>query len=415
MASKQLFVKEYNKYNEIIFLVLSGLMFLGFLEARALLSIGAIGLLIYAFLPFNYKHTIINIKNNKFVILSILFFFLHIVSFLWSQNKHEATEQLIIKLSFLALPTGMMCVSRIRFQYFMYFIYIINIALFIICLKSTYIYVTDFADQNEAYMLYTTRHADHIRFSLAVVLVTILNIFSILKIPNQKLWKKLIIGLLTMFYAAFLHILSARTGLLCFYAAIGILALYFSWKKSPLWSLATIIAFVILIIGAVNVFPRLENKVNYIKYELTQWNHNHEDESIQYTLSDNNRILSYDVAWESIKQHPILGVGMGDVQDEMVRLYKEMYPKVPEEGILKLPHNQLLSSAMSLGLLGPIFLLLFIIFPIKQAQNHKVFVFTTFFILLLAYFIDAYLEVQLGCYLFLYFSTLWTILSKSNT
>ena len=99
----------------------------------------------------------------------------------------------------------------------------------------------------------------------------------------------------------------------------------------------------------------------------------------------------------------------------MTRLYQVHYPKVPQDGILKLPHNQLLSSAMSLGFLGPILLILFIVLPIKQARNHKIFALTTYFILFIGYFIDAYLEVQLGSYLFLFFGTLWTMIAQTDT
>lgn len=401
------------KYNETVVLSFCALMFIGFIGARALLSIGALGMMIYALLPYNFRHTWHNIKSNGFVVVALLFLGLNTVSWFWSSNKIEANNELILRLSFLAIPIGMMAVRKFDFNKLKYLVYFINVLLAIVCIKSTYIYLTNLDQHNNAYMLYTTKYGDHIRFSFALVLTFILNVFTLYKHRLHTRIAKVFLYFSTIFFVVFLHILSARTGLLCFYVACTTMVLYFSWRRSKLLALGSIMAIMLIVMGTVTLFPRFKHKILYIKYEISQWNN--PDESVQYTLSDNNRFLSYIIAWKSIQEHPILGVGIGDVKDEMTQLYQVHFPKVPQDGILKLPHNQLLSSAMSLGFLGPILLILFIVLPIKQARNHKIFALTTYFILFIGYFIDAYLEVQLGSYLFLFFGTLWTMISLPNT
>lgn len=405
--------KDNIKYNEIVVLSCCAMMFLGFIEARALLSIGAVLMLIHALLPYNIRHTCQNVQTNGFVLTALAFLGLNVLSWLWSDNKIEANNELVLRLSFLAIPVGMMAVKKFSLHKLKYLVYIINVCLAFVCCRSIYIYFTNIEQHNEAYMLYTTKHGDHIRFSFALVLTFILNLFFLHQKAILSSLSKILLGLSTILFAIFLHILSARTGLLCFYAACTVIVLYFSWKRSKLLALGSIVSIVLLVLGTIAIFPRFKNKVAYIKYEISQWNN--PDESVQYTLSDNNRMLSYDIAWKSIQAQPLLGVGIGDVKDEMTRLYQTYYPRVPEEGILKLPHNQLLSSAMSLGVLGPMLLILFIVLPLKQAKNHKIFALSSYLVIFLAYLIDAYLEVQLGSYLFLFFGTLWTMIAQTDS
>lgn len=405
--------KDNIKYNEIVVLICCGIMFLGFIEARALLSIGAIAMLIHALLPYNIKHTLHNVKSNGFVITALAFLSLNALSWLWSANKIEASNELVLRLSFLAIPVGMMAVRNFSLHKLKYLVYCINVCLVFVCCRSLYIYFTNIEQHNEAYMLYTTKHGDHIRFSFALVLTFIVNLFFLYKKALLSAVAKVLLGLSTLLFVVFLHILSARTGLLCFYTACTVIMLYFSWKRSKILALGSIVGIVLLVLGTLAIFPRFKHKILYIKYEISQWNN--PDESVLYTLSDNNRMLSYKIAWKSIQEQPLLGVGIGDVKDEMTRLYQQYYPRVPEEGILKLPHNQLLSSAMSLGVLGPMLLILFIVLPLKQAKNHKIFALSSYLVIFLAYLIDAYLEVQLGSYLFLFFGTLWTMISQSDT
>jgi O-antigen ligase len=123
--------------------------------------------------------------------------------------------------------------------------------------------------------------------------------------------------------------------------------------------------------------------------------------------SDMGRIISYDIAAKSIVSHPLIGVGAGDVMDEMKAGYAKWYPEVPEAAQLW-PHNQFLTCALAIGIPGAILFALWIIAPLRRVKRNRAgFYFILIWLMLLVpLMVDVFLEVQFGVAVFLIF-LLW--------
>lgn len=398
---------ENSKYNDIIALLGCTAMFLGFFCARALISTGSIILLINACLPWNRANTIQQIKSQYFLIICLVYWLCCALSLAWSSNMVVGSKEMITKLSLIAIPIGMTTLHFKNMRRFIIWITCLNVILLPFIINSSLIYFQNMQGYHESYMLYTTKYNDHIRFSLCVTLLLIINTFIIVtqknKFPNRLLWYCLIIW--SIYGAYFLHILSARTGLACLYIFIISYIFYTIWQRRKWLAVLSVFGTLLLAYLAIQNVPRLHHKVAYMQYELRQWYEG--EEAVQYTLSDNNRILSYNVALKSMASHPLLGVGVGDVQDEMVRIYGQKYPDIPKEGALKLPHNQFLTTAMAIGLPGSIILILLLLTPLKSKFDYRYFLSINMIVFAVAFMIDAMLEVQFGLFLFLFFIMIW--------
>src|SRR5690606_28256393 len=114
-----------------------------------------------------------------------------------------------------------------------------------------------------------------------------------------------------------------------------------AWRKKPIYILGVVLAGILFPLAAIKLSPRLNEKVTFMLYEYTHVKD--KAAGVQYNYSDNNRVLSYTVAWENIKDNVLLGIGSGDVRDNMKATYKTLYPDIPEEGRLGVPHMQFLS------------------------------------------------------------------------
>ncbi len=280
-------------------------------------------------------------------------------------------NEIVTKLSWLAIPIGMTTVSIRNPKAFINLILLCNVALLIFIVNSSIIYFSDRQEHIETYMLYTTKYKDHIRFSLSVTLLLIINTYCIFqqRAKFKYQWVYLLLIIVSIYYVLFLHILSARTGLACLYVFLIAFIFYKLWLYKKWISIIGSIAIVAIGMLAIKYVPRLNYKIAYMQYELRQWRE--AEESVQYTLSDNNRMLSYTVALSSIQQHPLLGVGIGDIQDEMVAIYNQKYPSIPSDGALKLPHNQWLATAMATGVISCILLLVVLLSPLRMAYQHR--------------------------------------------
>lgn len=123
-----------------------------------------------------------------------------------------------------------------------------------------------------------------------------------------------------------------------------------------------------------------------------------------------------------IKQHPLTGVGTGDVADAFSMQYNTMNSKLGDKWRMR-AHNQFLAIGVALGLFGIIVLLFSILYPYITGNGYKSVMFTTFFITaLLSMLTEDTLETQAGVTFYIFFYSLFLFLKpqlaenkKANT
>ena len=114
------------------------------------------------------------------------------------------------------------------------------------------------------------------------------------------------------------------------------------------------------------------------------------------------------------RDHPIFGTGIGDVQDTFNRYYEAEESKLVEENRNR-THNMILTTMISMGIVGLFLFLWFHSYFIQQAIRKENYPGIAFFTLLIvSYMIEDTLETQVGVSLAGFFLAYFNI-DKSQT
>ncbi len=185
---------------------------------------------------------------------------------------------------------------------------------------------------------------NHIRYSLLTAYAALMSWYLAWTARSGRgRWMGIASGLVL---TVFLHYLAVRSGIAFFYAiALGVL-LYEMVRGRYRWpAIGLLVCMVLAMIIAVQQIPSLHKRWAYMRWEIEQLQKGRHPQG-----SDSQRLLSIQAGWEIFRQHPFLGVGIGDVQREIVQYFSEH----PLEGSKKwlLPHNQYVFSLMTVGIIG---------------------------------------------------------------
>jgi hypothetical protein len=124
----------------------------------------------------------------------------------------------------------------------------------------------------------------------------------------------------------YLHLLSARTGLFSLYIIVFYFLVRFIFiRRSFKYALMAIAILVILPVLAWFFVPSFQNRIAYFKYDFEYV------KRAEYLpgANDGNRFLSIRAGLGVLDQHP-LGVGAGDVENEIFKWYKTNVPGMLE-------------------------------------------------------------------------------------
>ena len=126
-------------------------------------------------------------------------------------------------------------------------------------------------------------------------------------------------------------------------------------------------------------------------------------------------ILVWEYAAQLIRRHPVAGVGVGDIHDELKKVYAEnnfQYGVINEPS----PHNQYLQTAAALGITGLLVLMLVFIFPLIYFIRKDEWVCALFILMvMLNCLTESMLERQAGIVFFTFFSIFFYLHIKQRT
>lgn len=309
-------------------------------------------------------------KEKAWLVMSVPFF-LVLVSAIYSTDVPYTLERLRIKLPFLVLPFAFLSMPPLRKRDYLGVLYFFFLLLFVACLFVGGNYALDFEAINES----ITRGKqlptpiNHIRFSLMLA-------FAILIGGNlwkqgyfwRYPWETKMIGLITLFLFGFIHILSVRSGLFVLYLSLVFLCIRY-WLLEGKY-LMTLVAFSLMLalpFGMYKTVPSFANKVNYSLYDLEMYRQGN-----IAGLSDSERIVSLTIGMEIGNEHPLLGIGAGDLRQRVRDIYAARYPNL----LVKMPHNQLVSVYAGTGLVGLLVFLGAFFWPLFYQKNYRDPIFT---------------------------------------
>lgn len=349
------------------FLAAASISVMGVFFSRAMISIGMIGIVLLYFFNKGWKKPFHFDQKNLILFFLAPIFVLYLIGGLWTKDYGYWMDRVQVKIPLLFVPLGFWAVSAIiERKTIDKVLWLFVFLSFATALGSFIYYLTHFEEITESY-----KHAktipvviEHIRYSLMLALAffTAIALFLSSPIIKTPLAKKVLLGM-AFFILAFLHILSVRSGLLALYATALVWLLFMIVRKGDKRFMLLIPAALLFPVLMYLFVPSLHNKVDYMVRDVSQFV---SGKSVN-NYSDGNRLLSMKIGTLIGLQHPVLGVGSGDVQQAMNEVYKVEYPDIDQKNWL-IPHNQFVYLFTALGLIGLCTFILCLLYPFLNKE-----------------------------------------------
>lgn len=329
--------------------------------------------------------SLINIKN-PFIWL-VFFYLFHVIGLLNTSNFEFAKMDLGMKSTFLILP---LYFTLVRPQLdltklFKLFLYGCLFSLVLYGINGALTYFesgTVLKGSNFSFWMH--------RGYYAIYLVLAFTFLYTEAIRKNKLTVINIVFLLLLFSGTI--ITESKAGILIILVNAFLLFFYFLKVKIG-WLKSGVIMLVLFLITTFVVSNVISSNN---RFSGALYNFNKEKIDITSTESTTARILMWETSIDIIQNHIILGVGTGDVKDELQKLnYEKGYTGVAESNLNA--HNQFLNSWVALGIFGFISLMgVFITLFMLKDSKYKLYVRFISFSLFLMFLTESFLEVQAG-------------------
>ncbi len=390
---------------------------LAFLSISILL-IPNYGKLIPAFMVLWFVFSLVNFiksdkktveKPNKYVFFGLLlfpiFYFVHILGLIYTENIDFALFDLEVKISFILIPL----IVYLRYGFIKkHIIFILEV--FVLGVTISFIYKIIIATNNyfisggeTKYFYYTYLSKTHPTY---ISMYATLAFFIIAELFNKmsKL-KKYIYSVNLIILIVYILLLISKGVIIAFLICLFV---YLFIKLIPKIGLLKLILLLLIIFSTILYsmykMPLIHTRFYALKFALSKKDLKHVD----IYESTGTRMFLFSAGINVIKDTFPFGTGTGDIKDE---LNKELYKLVNIPGFDKTynAHNQFFQSLIALGLLGLISLMLIFVYGFYFSIKYKDYIFLMFLgMLFLVFLTESIIEVQGGTiYCSLFYSLLF--------
>lgn len=344
------------------------------------------------------KKLVVNYKSLIIISLTGIFF-IYLMSYFNSENKTEYWNVLKNKIPFLFIPVGILSINSLSKIQLKFIKYVFIICSLVSSIWSYYQYLQNPERYIELYAIGQVMPAiiHHVSLSFLLCIAILFVLDNILSASNKI---EIVFNLiLLLWFTYFVHLLSVRTGIVLLYISLFLFALSTLILHKKVVFAVSLVAILILSFNfSYQKIPTIKNKVDYTVYSLKQYRNN--TDTFNQT-SDTRRILSDKIGLSIIQQHKYVGVGFGDMKDEMNFIYKTKYPAFTKEVYSKI-HNQYLYVMASVGIILGMIFIICLLLPLFQFIKNKSIVFAISYLLLLMLMLwESFIENQLGTSIFL--------------
>ncbi len=393
-----------------LFVIITGIFTMDsihILANQGILAITGLALLYFILKIRNFNVFLIEKRFSVFFIIFIAFIF----SLLRTdpENQKYAALQFELHYQFLALPFLFAVLPPFpkKLYYDIFFLFLIMV--FVCAVGSTSIYF-----QNKEYFdwAYGKSHliptpVNHVRFSLMVTFSVFLSYYLLEKSYFTDLFFKGLNITMLIFLIFYQHLLAVRSGLVAFYVVLVLITFYLLASKNFKKGIILFIGVITLVAVSFFSLNTLKNKWGYTKYD---WNLNDiKDKANNYSIG--KRLVSQQVTFQLFRDHPIFGVGEGNLESEVRKGYAKNFPYVEAENRLS-PHNQYLRTLAATGILGFIIFISCFYFPLFSNKNYKSKILLAIYtITSVSFLFEETLETKTGltfCLFFIMFSLHYT-------
>lgn len=326
-------------------------------------------------------------------------FLLVALSSLWSLDTEYLLKRLQVKLPFFLMPlafTGLPC----RTDKFYRDVHLILIMLVSIVSVSVLVqfgmdpgYYLDKLGRGQT----LPTPSNHIRFSMAAALAACAGFYLVTHHRahfRKSVYMVLIVMTILLFF--FTHLLAVRTGLVCLYFGLMLWVIFaFIQRKRRRLAGGILMLLFIMPVAAYFLLPSVKNKLDYMRWSIEEMR-----QSNGMDTADSDRIFSIKIGWDIFKEHPLLGVGAGDIRQEVRTRYALLAPDRP----VIIPHNQWVIILAGTGILGGIVFFGAFVWLLLSQRRYWNYLFTLLSgMYFLSYFVEPTIENNFGIVLLLLF------------
>jgi len=348
----------------------------------------------------SYQIKFNQIISNKLAIFSMLFFSLHVVGLLWTEDLEWGL--VIVKKMWYFLLLLPILLTITKKEYIKHYILAFILAMTLTELLSYLVWFEIIGPLHKATVGNPTPTMSHISYNPYLT-------FGIYLISYELLCNKSLSTISKYFYAFFaltmsinMFITGGRAGQVMYFAMITILIFQYYNPKRIKAAILTMIIVPSIFMSAYSMSTQFNDRVNEAIDNISSYNGEGKKDTsvgqrITYTIN----------SFKIIQQHPLLGVGTGDFPSE----YKKVHMKnTPDVGLTIHPHNMYILTAVQLGLLGLASMLLIFYQQLKFALSSKVGIVKDLGVILPMLFLvimwsDSYLLGHYTTILFVFFSS----------
>ena len=337
------------------------------------------GMMLSCVLFNSFREKYILLKERKYIIWMILFFAWNFISLFLSKDIHNGFAELDPRLPFLYFPVtvGLIRLNKKFKEHILLGFVLIVTAFCIVSLTRGIYYYNKTGSPDSIYSDGLVFYAGQSAIYIAVLVN--FSIYIISRIIFFKPYKfKGLFALFLIFLLLMDFLLAGRNMLFVLLAIIiGFLAYYIINRKHYLVGLTLLVGISLLSFAAIKLFPKTLNRFtdfNYTNYEFS-----HEGSESNYskpTTADqwngaNFRLAAWKCGWELFKEHPVMGVHLGDKKAKLVEKYQEKnFQFVIKD--YKNVHNNYLDILFGTGIIGLLlFLTGWLVLPLRKSFLYK--------------------------------------------
>ena len=322
----------------------------------------------------NLKAKLKILIENKIAILSISLYILHIIGLLYTSNFKYAGLDLEIKLPLLIIPLTLFSEKTIEtndikkiFQFFT----LGNLVTILYCsIYAVYSYgqtnsISVFFYNNLSRFMHPSYFSMYLGFNVIIVLQSITALTK-----NKHVNKKKIsyLFILCTVFLIFITLLSSKAGILI----VGICSIIITIReifkrKFYLVIYFTSILSILIFILLTNQNTTTSKRFTEAKNELITNKSKKPEEKVG---SSDTRMEVWKASTQLLKNHYLIGVGTGDVKDELIKQYKKNNFILGVQNNFNC-HNQFLQFFLIIGIIGLVIFTLIIIISIVSGIQSK--------------------------------------------
>ncbi|WP_207512306.1 O-antigen ligase family protein [Longitalea luteola] len=370
---------------------------------------------IYCFFFYSsFREKFYLLRKRKEVVAMALFYLLHIVSAYFSKDQKEGFSWVVVRMPLFVFPVslGLIYIKQALKERIIWVFSIITTLTLLICTIWSVYHTIAKQDVTLLYNDNLTILTD--KQSIYIALLVNLAVFGLgylLAIRSRVISNKWLVygSLFILLVANFL--LASRIAIITLYGSILCAAVWYAIQRKKFRLLGLVVAgMVATAVILVSLFPKTLNRFRELKYTDYEYTHKGVESHFDMVITAdqwngaNIRLAVWSCGWELVKQHPWLGVQLGDKLHRLVDVYAAKQFDFAYDSRRNM-HNNYLDILVTFGITG--FLLFFWGFlfePLRQSIRTKDF----FGILVIAAFMlsfipENYFDRSMGNMMFAFF------------